>query len=226
MVPAEAGYDAAGVPNQSKINPIMKLILPAFRACPVCGFAIKAEDSVYRLHDTYSRQATREELRRDQVSELDIFGHRICMLYSAMVCPFWRSSRSKFGKDSAFHGDGKRGPTPSLMGFRDYAVLVDATQPVAGPTAQQFVFVCRQLVEDTVFDDPFEAFADQYDRDRKATGGSLIRGRRRHYAPELGGVKRLQKDLMQVLGSLRTIPPDAIVDLEGREMGLFGSGWL
>lgn len=101
LVPAEAPWSDDGTPHQAAVNPVIKLVLAAYRACPVCGFTVATGEAVWRLHDEYSRTATHEEIAGPgPVYELDVPGHLVCMLYSALVCPYWRTQRGRLGRVS------------------------------------------------------------------------------------------------------------------------------
>jgi hypothetical protein len=225
-VPAEAPW-IDGVPYQSKVEPLLKLVMAAYRACPVCGFALPLDEPVWRIHDEYSRKVTHEEIGSKQlISELDVPGHLVCMLYSALVCPFWRSPGGRLGKDNAYKADGKRGAEPSIMGFGDYAVLVDPMRPIGGDVSQQFTLVYRDYDSEIVFRDPLADLSARYDEERKRCGGRYVTRKRRHYAPVFGGARRLEKEVGQIVDRMSARGPDSVVDLQQAPVGLFGSGFM
>lgn len=218
-VPAEAPW-VDGVPYQAKVDPPMKLLLAAYRACPVCGFTLPSDEPVWRIHDDYSRTVTHEEINRQPlIPELDVPGHLVCMLYSALVCPFWRSPGGRLDKDTIRWGEGKRGAEPSIMGFEDYAVLIHPSLPLE---AQPFTLMYRKYECEIVFRDPLADLADRYEQERRRCGGRYVSKKRRHYAPAFGGAKRLAKETEHVIDYLTSHQPDAVV--EGGA-GLFRSGF-
>jgi len=152
--------------------------------------------------------------------------HLVCMLYSALVCPFWRSPGGRLGKDNAYKADGKRGVEPSIMGFGDYAVLVDPMRPIGGDVSQQFTLVYRDYDSEIVFRDPLAELSGRYDEERKRCGGRFVSKKRRHYAPVFGGARRLEKEVGQIVDRMSSRGPDAVVDLEQTPVGLFGSGFM
>ncbi len=123
-------------------------------------------------------------------TEQDVPGHLVCLLYSALVCPFWRAPAARFGKDSDYHGDGKRGSGPSIMGFWDYGVLVDPgvlTGDLGG--RNPFALLYRDFEREIVFRNPLADLPQRYDEDRKRCGGRYVANKRRHYARSSGGIR-------------------------------------
>ncbi len=218
-VPAEAPWSEDGKPRQSAVNPPMKLLLTAYRACPVCGYRLPTDEPVWRIHDEYSRKVTHEDMRGGEISALDVPGHLVCMLYSALVCPFWRSAGGRLGKDNAYQPNGKRGVEPSIMGFSDYAVVVDPSQPLA---TQSFMLLYRDFETEIAFNNPLTDLASQYEQERRRCGGRYVGKKRRHYAPQFGGQNRLLKELKAIADSFEQRQPDQITLLEGRRVGVFG----
>lgn len=223
-VPAEAPWDDDGVPQQAKVNSVIKLVLAAYRACPVCGFTLRRDEPVWRIHDQYSRGATHEEITSTRpIYELDVPGHLVCMLYSALVCPFWRSPGGRLDPGVARFSDGRRGDEPSIMGFGDYSVIVDKTRPFDGPASQEFTQIYQDYDREIVFRDPLTDLGDRYEEERRRCGKRYVEKKRRHYGPDFGGRPRLDRELRQIMGYMSARGPHEILD---NTRGVFKSGFM
>lgn len=223
-VPAEAPWDDDGVPQQAKVNSLIKLVLAAYRACPVCGFTLRRDEPVLRIHDQYSRGATHEEITSTRpIYELDVPGHLVCMLYSALVCPFWRSPGGRLDPGVARFSDGRRGYEPSIMGFGDYSVIVDKTRPFDGPASQEFTQIYQDYDREIAFRDPLPDLADRYEEERRRCGKRYVEKKRRHYGPDFGGRPRLDRELRQIMGYMSARGPHEILD---GTRGVFKSGFM
>lgn len=223
-VPAEAPWTADG-PVISKVDPILKLLLAAHRSCAVCGYGIPDSEPSWRIYDQTSRETTHMQIAKDAVTDNDVPGHFVCMLYSALVCPFWRTENARLGRDSMFTPGARRGEEPALMGFESYAILIDPTRPFGGDDSQPLPIVLDGYVGELAFRDPQE-LADRYERERVNCGGRYARGKRRHYAPAFGGRPRLDKEGRAVVAALSRDGADETVDYEGVDHGLKWSGWM
>lgn len=139
LVPAETPW-VDGSPRLSKVEPVLKLLLAAHRACSVCGYPMPPDEAVWRIFDDVTRKTTHEQILEDRVIDLDTPGHLVCMLYSALVCPYWRTAKARLSSGSMFTPGQARGPVAAIMGFADFAILIDPQQPVGGGEASQNLF--------------------------------------------------------------------------------------
>lgn len=224
-VPAEAPWGDDG-PLLSKLDPSRMLVLTAYRGCAVCGYRLRRDEPVWRIVDTYSRGTTFQDMQQGSSTFDDPPGHLVCMLYSALVCPFWRSPGGRLGQDSVYDPGGRRGETPSILGFGDYALLLNPSKPFAAGRATGNSLLLKDYEEEIVFHDPLTDLAQRYERERQRVGGRYVTGKQRHYAPQFGGAKRLIKDGTAARDELRERGPDEIVPYEGRPVWLCAAGWM
>jgi hypothetical protein len=224
-VAAESSPFRDGVYNLTKIDPSIKLLLAAYRTCSVCGFPVPPAESVWRVYDETSRQQTHLEIAQGEVIDNDIPGHLVCMLYSALVCPFWRSAGGKLSKDTMFTPGSSRGQQPAIIGFRDYGFLIDPTKPLAGPGVQSFGTLLKDYEGEILFDDPGE-LADRYHQLRQSVGGRYVTTKRRHYAPVFGGDKRLWREAREVGDHVSRRGPDRRLHVNGFDVGLLPAAWM
>jgi len=223
LVPAESPW-VGDEPKISKVEPLLRLILAGHRACAVCGYPTLVDEPVWRIYDEFSRNSTHEQIRRDAVTDNDIPGHLVCMLYSALVCPFWRTPGGRLGRDSMFQPGAARGAAPAIMGFNDYGLLIDPSKQLGGVDNGVHVYL-EDFAGEIVFSDPLADLADPYDALRQQVGGRYIRHRRRHYAPTFGGGQRLTKEATETVRLLQQHGPEAMVDFEGTPRASVRAGW-
>lgn len=100
-VPAEAPWGDDG-PVLSQLDPSRLLVLIAFRGYAVCGYRLRRDEPVWRIVETYSRGTTFQDMQEGSSTFDDPPGHLICMLYSALVCPFWRTPGGRLGQDLVY----------------------------------------------------------------------------------------------------------------------------
>jgi hypothetical protein len=224
-VAAESSSFRDGQYNLTKIDPSIKLLLAAYRACSVCGYPVPPDESVWRIYDHTSRQQTYLEIAQGEVVDNDIPGHLVCMLYSALICPFWRSAGGKLSKDTMFTPGASRGQEPAILGFRNYGFLIDPTKHLAGPHVQSFGTLLEEYEGEILFDDP-SALTQQYDQLRRAIGGRYVTTKRRHYAPDFGGDKRLWREAREVGTRVSRRGPDRRMHVGGLGVGLLSAGWM
>lgn len=222
LVPAESPW-VGDEPKISKVEPLLRVLLAGFRACAVCGFPLPVDEPVWRIYDEGSRKTTHEQIAQDAVTDNDVPGHLVCMLYSTLVCPFWRTPGGRLGRDSMFQPGAARGDQPAIMGFQDYGLLIDPTKELGGMNNGVHVLL-EDYVDEIVFRDPAE-LAAHYDQLRQEVGGRYIAHRRRHYAPVFGGQKRLHKEADSMVALLRTRGPEQFVDFEGTPRAMVHAGW-
>lgn len=225
LVPAEAPW-VDGQPFVAQTEPLMKLVLAAFRACAVRGFPLPDEEPVWRIQDTSTRRNMKVETDDDgTVNTIDVPGHLVCMLYSALVCPFWRTPSARLGKESMYQPGAKRGDSPAIMGYADYALLIDPRRPLGGPNSQTFPLVYRGLWREIAFSDPLCDLADAYETERLRCGGRYVKPKRRHYAPQFGGRERLRREIDAVVAALQHREPEEVVSYDGVPVELHTAGW-
>lgn len=223
LVPAEAPWLDDG-PALSRVEPIIRVLLAAYRACAVCGFSMPKAEPVWRIYDEGSRRTTLEQAMHNSITDNDVPGHLVCMLYSALVCPFWRTPGGRLGRDTMFTPGAKRGDQPALMSFVDYGLLLDPDLPVGTPEGTTVGL--ERYTGEIVFRDPLLDLLALYERERRETGGRYMERRRRHYAPVFGGRKRLTKEGMQAFAALEERGPDEWVLLDGQNRARVMAGWM
>lgn len=225
-VPAEAPWTDDG-PQLSKVEPLLRIVLTAYRACAVCGYAMRQDELVWRIHDEYSRKVTFADMRDGAGSHQDVPGHLLCMLYSALVCPFWRTPVSRYGKDTTTTTPGSsRGEQATILGYGDYALVLDLERPYGGPSGKQGTLLYKDYREEILFRDPLVDLADRYEQERVRVGGRYVKGKRRHYAPIFGGTKRLKKEGEKARDALDGRGPDRVIEYDGGLAWLCVSGWM
>ncbi|TQF03730.1 hypothetical protein E6W39_17690 [Kitasatospora acidiphila] len=110
------------------------------RECSVCGVLME-RGPVWRVVGTAEAGAIGQALAagapyRNLAPTLEAPGHRACMLYAAMVCPYLarpnaRRSRDVEGADEVvgqLERGTARGATGAVVGFADYEFAITATQ--------------------------------------------------------------------------------------------------
>ncbi len=153
VVPAEAPWTDDG-PRIEMFGRETAWALAFSRSCSVCGFALVPSMPVWRLFT--QRDAAICRLEREATVEEGVPGHLSCMLYSAQVCPYWRTPQARLGKESLRQPGAPRGGVAALMGHRDFDLLIDVTVP---PEIANFLY--RDLTFDIRFRDPSE-LAERY----------------------------------------------------------------
>lgn len=224
-VPAESPW-IDGVPKLSKVEPTTKLVLTAHRACAVCGYALRRNEPVWRIYDHESRLTNHLQIANQAVLDNDVPGHLVCMLYSALVCPYWRSEGGRLGHDTMFTPGLARGSDPAIMGFQDYGVVLDPTRPIGGPDTQNVQIWLEDYVDEIRFSDPLKDLKPRYDTERLAVGGRYASGKRWHFGPDFGGTKRAAREGIAVVGAMNSRGPDGVMLLEDTEHVVFMSGWM
>lgn len=221
LVPAETPWQD-GTPRLSKLDPTLVIVLTAYRACAVCGFSLRRDELVWRIVDEYSRATTFDDMRLGCATFRDPPGHLSCMLYSALVCPYWRTEGSRLSKDSDYTPGGRRGEVASILGFQTYALLMEQ-QPREG-RREHYLFYERYEREIT-FRLPETDLMSAYEAERKACGGRYVERRRRHYAPQFGGEARLRKEATVASERMATSRSASNVPVGGVPFAHFEAGW-
>lgn len=145
------------------------------------------------------------------------------MLYSALVCPYWRLPGSRLSRANTYVPGGRRGEAPAIPAFETYGVLMDTSQPLGAPGGD--VIALERLVDELPFTDPWLELAERYDTERKRVGGRYVGRRRRHYAPQFGGRERLRKDGAALSAALTKHGPDQWTTMAGQRRALVWAGW-
>jgi hypothetical protein len=114
-----------GKPEFAQQSTMRTLVCPAQCRCVVCGTEV-APGPIYRPADGEEAEFVAVALRfgklyRNTAPTREGAGHRSCMIYSAIVCPYLASpgARRKFeiwlGPEAALRGD-PRGPSAAVVG--------------------------------------------------------------------------------------------------------------
>lgn len=225
LVPAESPWTDDG-PRLSETEPLLKFLLAAHRACAVCGYPMPKSEPVWRIFDHDSRRTTLQQIAQGAVTDFDVPGHLVCMLYSALVCPYWRTPGGRLGRDTMFTPGAARGAEPSIMSFQDYGALIARGREIGGPTGQPAFFMLKGYAGELRFEDPLAELQARYDAERTRVGGRYVTGKRWHYAPQFGGRKRLTRDGVAMVKAIREHGPDGSVMFEGQRHGIFAAGWV
>jgi len=185
LVPAETpGYDEGQEPPISKVSEIVNLCLGVARACSVCGLAMAQGEPVWRLHHERDAETDRELQQSQEMSNLQyVPGHASCMVYSAQACPFWRGPGARIRRDSQYVPGQPRG-TAALIGYTDFALCLSPTGALQ--------FVLWKALVDIPFDEPTSLVSPMREFLRTEKVGN--HDRRVHYAPQFGGLRRLERD--------------------------------
>jgi hypothetical protein len=124
LVPAESDWQDAR-PQLSETWPTVTFLLGASGACSVCGTPFAANEIRWRAFSSDDTAIVRREVaaRRAFVERLAP-GHKSCMLYSVMICPYWARSSARIRPRNPRGGRSQRGPTPTLQGFTEVEVLL------------------------------------------------------------------------------------------------------
>jgi hypothetical protein len=126
------------------------------RLCSVCG-TLMPRGPVWRVVGAAESAAVGEALAagrpyRNLTPTLEGPGHRACMLYASMVCPYLARPNARRGLDATAPDDmtahvvrgAKRGGTGAVVGFADYEFAVTASQVLF-----RFIGVVEFLPHDT-----------------------------------------------------------------------------
>jgi hypothetical protein len=110
------------------------------RLCSVCG-VLMSRGPVWRVVGATESRAIGEALKagkpyRNLAPTLEGPGHRACMLYASMVCPYLARPNARRGTDAWQPDDmtahvvrgAERGVTGAVVGFADYEFAVTDTQ--------------------------------------------------------------------------------------------------
>lgn len=197
--------------------------VPTRRPPLVRGLRVRIPDAepVWRVYDQASRAENTARSGRG-ITDNDAPGHLICMLDSALVCPFWRTPGGRLGRDSMVQPGASRGDEPAILGFNRYGLLIDPGLPI---NSMENKVVLEGYVEEITFSDPLSDLAAMYDRERKLVGGRDVGRRRVHYAPQFGGLQRMHKDLVHVRDLLHKHGPDSAGSLDGQPVAVVWGGW-
>jgi hypothetical protein len=146
FIPAEAGWDK-GVPLLSSFSIDRTVVLAVNRACAVCGYAMDRGRLAYRAF-AQSDAASVRLYERDHTNDNAGPLHLSCVLYSAIVCPYLREKHARLGKRSKINPGGKRGTRAAVMGFRDFALMVNIGRRTTNGYEPQALIQYLQLEDD------------------------------------------------------------------------------
>lgn len=199
IIPAETPW-VGDVPYLSRYDTARTLALAAARACAVCGLPLLADHPVWRAFSQGDAALARAD--DPNTDELGAPRHESCMLYSTLVCPFWRTPQSRLGKDSLRAPGAKRGTRPAVLGYNDINLLVEPGRDLLRTEPPPFRFLYVGRIADVRFTNPHEDLVNRYhqalDRDARAVDAKS----RRFY---WGGDPAARDDLMSYLGT--AVPP-------------------
>jgi hypothetical protein len=223
-VPAEAPW-VDGVPQLADMDWPVVLIMAAHRACPVCGYLVPADEPSWRIFDQESRDDMATTLRaRGVVLWNQPPGHLSCMLYSALVCPFWRTEGARMGPLTRRTGM-TRGSIATVVGFYRFGILArTATAPLTD--GRNVAFVAAGYFGAHDFTRPTELL-DLYDRELAQVGDRYLGSQRHHYA--LPGVTRNRKRVAydEAAQGLMALTPTGRTNLLGGvEKPFYETGWM
>ena len=226
-VPAEAPWTEDGTPVIQAADPVAKFLLAAYRACAVCGYPLRRDELAWRIFDDAGRRLTHHQVSQGSgVDEEQAPGHLSCMLYSALVCPYWRTGGARLGKESTVAPGAARGAEPAVMGFCDVGLLVDPAGDMIGLTGPKPVFAYIEYEEEIAFTDPLTDLPERYKVERAAAGGRYIGQKQRHYAPGNGGIRRKLREAQKAHEVLMNTPEQSTVNYMGVPRFLFSCGWM
>jgi hypothetical protein len=160
IVPAESPWEGA-LPQLSRYDLPRTLGLALGRACAVCGFELQPGNPVWRAFS--QRDAATARIQGELVDDLSAPGHESCMVYSMLVCPYWRSAGARLGKDSSRGPSAPRGTRPAVLGYQDVCLAVEAGKDLLNTAPPAFKFLYRGPVADVPFRTPAEDLAARYE---------------------------------------------------------------
>jgi hypothetical protein len=222
LVPAEARW-TDDQPVLAENNPYAVVTLTAYRACAVCGYFIPRSEPCWRIFTEADCELARRGARLVGHSiGNEALGHKICMIYSALVCRFWASDRARLSTRSN-HPGATRGAEPSILAYRDFGLAVSPYVQIDGNNPPTMIY--DDLVDELPFTDPRD-LATIYESERKKCGKRYLRVRRYHYAPAFGGFPQLEKDAKIAMDRITTRQPDRQVMVKGALRPLYLAGWV
>ncbi|MGW2544830.1 hypothetical protein ACWC5I_29120 [Kitasatospora sp. NPDC001574] len=149
-VPAENPW-TDGEPDLSRQNFHRSGSLWVESRCAICGFKIQPAEAKYRL---FSDDEIGPVIRHNRCTRYDGPGHRACMIFSALVCPFFATPKSPRTQES-IHGEEvrgrRRGASAAVIGFRTVYLSVEGE-----PGDQIARFIYDGIVDMLDFDKPEE----------------------------------------------------------------------
>lgn len=159
IVPAESPW-VDGVPHLASYDLMRTLGLGVARGCAVCGLPFPNGSLFWRVFT--QRDAALARLDGDHTDDVGVPGHESCMLYSTLVCPFWRMPQSRLSKESLRAPGATRGTKPSLLAYRHMFFLAEDGKDVvtATPPAFRFLYAAREA--DLRFTDARDELMDRY----------------------------------------------------------------
>lgn len=157
------------------------------RLCSVCG-TLMPRGPVWRVVGAAESAAIGEALAagrpyRNLAATLEGPGHRACMLYASMVCPYLARPNARRGLDAKAPDDmtahvvrgAIRGDMGAVVGFADYEFAITASQVLF-----RFIDVVEFLPHDTA-----DAHLDELRGELAAQGGDSTRDRTEDRIPTL-----------------------------------------
>jgi hypothetical protein len=124
------------------------------------------------------------------------------MLYSTLVCPFWRTPHSRIGKDSLRAPGAKRGTRPAVLGYSAINLLVEPGRDLLRTEPPPFRFLYVDRLEDVRFTDPWEDLFNRYQESLERDAGTVSVRSRRYY---WDGDAAARDDLMRYIEA--AVPP-------------------
>ncbi|MFJ7250160.1 hypothetical protein ACIQWA_36750 [Kitasatospora sp. NPDC098652] len=123
-VPAENPW-SDGEPDLARQNFHRGGSLWAQSRCAICGFKMEPGEAKYRL---FAEDEIGAVIRHNRCTRYDGPGHRACMIFSAMVCPFFATPKSPRTQQTV-HGEEvrgrRRGTSAALIGFQTVYLTVE-----------------------------------------------------------------------------------------------------
>lgn len=217
IVPAEVPW-LPSKPMLSKFDPYRTTALSFLFSCNVCGYPLSAAKPLYRIFTQRDAAFSRLDPSTD---ELGMAGHLSCMLYSAMVCPFWRTPSSRLSKSSTIEPGAKRGSRPAVQGFSSISLLLPAQGNIFGAEGPDISFLYHTLVDDIPFREPTELLPRYLELMVSESADILSGNRRSYWAGSSDERKSLSTYVMGRLRSLTKREPDELVAIRGEHRAVF-----
>jgi len=178
----------------------------------VCGLQ-NVDELVWRIFNEDDLQNAERELSvQGAFSERMYGGHKSCMLYSALVCPYWATENARLTKDSQWAPGAKRGKQCALIGVTNVDILFDSSGRLE---LAETMFLYTEPGVVIRFSEPETELLPIYEqaiRDEKAR--SL--NKRVYFGPDHGGERRLTRLVSRAVAALKEDSSARLPDIRFR----------
>jgi hypothetical protein len=216
LVPAETPW-RDGVAHLSKISPDRTAALAMCRACAVCGHLLPPGQKVYRVFAQRDAAFSRMD---PQTDDQGMAGHESCMIYSILVCPYWKTANARLGKDHALAPSARRGTRPALQGFADVMVMFRYDGQLHGQHGLDATVLYRDLVDDTPFREPDELLP-RYTAAIESDTARIPTNTRHYWTDSPDHIAALTSTLQAGIAAIGGRGPDDYVELRGQRRVAF-----